>query len=78
VEVGDTRLGRVRDVLEVASSISLRVSVTHLSSGMERLMHITCVVDDKTEGERLLISHSGEVALNLLVVGGVFVVVPVH
>jgi len=48
VEVGDTGLGRVRDVFEVASSISLGVSVTHLSSGVERLVYITRVVDDKT------------------------------
>ena len=51
MEVGDTRLGRVRDVLEVTSSITLWVGVTDLGSSMERLVDVTGIVDDKTEGK---------------------------
>jgi len=78
MEVGDTGFGGVRNVLEVATSISLGVGVTDLGSGVKRLMDITGVMDDKAEGKGLLVSDGREVALNLLIVSGVFVIVSVH
>jgi len=77
VEVGDTVDDR-GDVLEVATSVTLGVIVTHFGSSVEGLVDITGVVNDKTEGKSLLVSQSREVAGNLLVVGRVFVVVSVH
>jgi hypothetical protein len=51
MEVGYSRVSGVRDVLEVTSSITLWVGVTDLGSSMERLVDVTGIVDDKTEGK---------------------------
>ena len=47
MEVGNTGLGGVRDVLEVTTGITLGVGVTDLSSCVKRLVDITSVVNDK-------------------------------
>lgn len=78
MEVGYSRVSGVRDVLKVTSSITFRVSVTDQGSSMERLVDVTGIVDDKTEGKRLLVSDVREVTLDLLVVSRAFVVVSVH
>ena len=64
MEVADCVL--LGDVLVIATSITLWVGAVDLRDGMERLMDVSNVVDDQTEGEGFLILSVAEVVSNLL------------
>ena len=59
----------VGNPLVIATAVTGGVVVIDLSNGVERLVSVTDVVDDQTEGERYLIDLIAEPILDLLIVG---------
>lgn len=60
-------------VLKVATSITVGVVIIHKSGSVKRLMNITDVVDDESEGERSGVVLLREVVLDLLIVIAILV-----
>jgi len=68
VKVADTADAGVNP-FGVATPVALGVLCVDLSDSVEGLMEVTYEVDDKTEGERLLVGHFGEIGGDLGNVG---------
>ena len=66
MQVGST--ANVGQVFKVTASITVRVVIVNESSGVERLVNITDVVDDQSQRKRSSIVHVGESRQNSLVV----------
>ena len=46
MEVGDSRAFRVRNFVQIASHVALRIGVVDFGDGMQWLMNVTSIVDD--------------------------------
>ena len=57
------------DLLVVATTVTLRVSVIDLSCIMEGLVDVASVVDDEPQSERLLVFFIAEFLPDLLSIG---------
>ena len=66
VQIADTRVLVVRQVLVVAARVAMGIGVIHLSCGMERLVQVANIVDNKAQGERLLVVDVRELLGDLL------------
>ena len=61
MEVGDSSAFRVRNFVQIASHVALRIGVVDFGDGMQWLMNVTSIVDDHSKDERASVFVIGEV-----------------
>ena len=66
MQIGDTRVGGVRNVLQIATSVTLRHVFVNFRHRMEWLVDVANVVDHESEGKAPLIADVTETTLDLL------------
>jgi hypothetical protein len=78
MEVSDSSTFKFWQVFEVATSITFGVMCAHSSSGVQRLVNVSYVMDNETKGKRLLVLFTTKGSCNLRIVGTCFIISSIH